>query len=228
MMHSKQVRKCCIGQRGARLPAPDYHEGWGYRSWFFRGTDAHSSVVAWRPPHNKRRGVRGSCFFSHYKRWCTLERQPLTLFCSAVVLPHVLSLSLSHRQRRHLCCVQQEWRCSRTLWPVPVPDDQLLHPRVQGGRTVGGEPSAQGMTVFRIPGTQATSMFLCVVYPNSISTRDAKDCLMRFRKFKYLMWQGSAHYLHFKYGESSAADKLYLQSNWCIWDAEKNESVCAI
>lgn len=74
--------------------------------------------------------------------------------------------------------------------------------------------------------THLWMLFACL-YPESISTISKRFRFFFLLKLKSLMWQGVAHYLHLKYGESSGADVLYFHSNWCILGAE-DESVCAI
>lgn len=81
-------------------------------------------------------GAKGSCLSVVGKRVLPCE----------VGVWHLLTVFrlLACRQRRNLRPVQQERRRSRTLRPVPVPDDQLVHSRVQGGGTVGGDSPPQG------------------------------------------------------------------------------------
>lgn len=52
-----------------------------------------------------------------------------------------------------------------------------------------------------------------------------REDFLCFPKLKSLMWQGGAHYLHLKYGESSGADVFYFQPNWCILGAKKKKNL---
>lgn len=75
---------------------------------------------------------------------CQESCQTLRSWC--LTPPPSCSLSPPCRQRRNLRAVQQKRRRSRTLRPVPVPDDQLLQSGVQDGGTVGGDAPPEGTT----------------------------------------------------------------------------------